>query len=739
MQMGDKHTHEFNFMTEQEVDSYFIDGFEDNSEQDAIDEYNILFADEVEQELEKEALLLTGRSFDELVDDDLSYFNDNARGINKHEYSYIQSVTGDDEITTTDSVVFALTLIVLGPVLTGVKLSRHDLGISTKIGNYAEEYILTPPSREASFDGVLQRHKGRGVPYVLDLIKLKSLNPIRKVSELDLDFESKFSLIHNSASWVHKDWFTKSFHNIAMVMALAIYDFRSAKIFPFLHKTEGGCGGNPPFDSLFTAYAALHHFNKGKATNGIRAIMFESTQVCRGHMSPKKAIALQCMHAVQTLGLASIVSINNELARHDLNNEVERKAFVEFLEGKPSLPDDLLAVQAILEPRDYTLGAAVSHLVDQGLVMTELDVRMYMTQCEKISALKGKEPMEEVLKQSKASIREAKKTAWSLLRRISGRPPAMDGNQMYDWMKVFRDYYTMRSNRSIIRGLSYSDSIKVFPSYKVRDYFVKESLSIRESFVAMLPISMGLKAGFRSYDEQKTLMTADDWIRSAPLCELLSKELPSGIGPDDSRIIRKICLTLKDWSRHKPITFVVISSDLKDMGNPLHEKIVADFLRHDLSIVTMNFEYYLLNCVMAAKKRSPEKKSKARERWRIPHFNERQISYSLPIGIADKLGARIVKDSYFMTIWDRPNINRSYGHVKTMANKVTNLEGGCLTSSALREMNAVGGYAFKCDKTLVDDDIFVKKEKQMKLLEKSRVIVTSTINADRMNNRSNYC
>jgi len=260
--------YEYDFITEDEVENYSTMGFEDDGEQDAIDLYEELFAHEVEQELEKEALLLTGRSFNELVEDDISYFSNEARGINKHEYNYIQSVTGDDEITTTDSVVFALTLIVLGPVLTGVKLSRHDLGISTKIGNYAEEYILTPPSREASFDGVLQRHKGRGVPYVLDLIKLKSLNPIRKVSELDLDFESKFSLIHNSASWVHKDWFTKSFHNIAMVMSLAIYDFRSARIFPFLHKTEGGCGGNPPFDSLFTAYGALHHLIRVKPLMG---------------------------------------------------------------------------------------------------------------------------------------------------------------------------------------------------------------------------------------------------------------------------------------------------------------------------------------------------------------------------------------------------------------------------------------------------------------------------------------
>lgn len=84
-----------------------------------------------------------------------------------------------------------------------MKLSLKDIGISRTIGNYAEGRILVPPTAESSFESVNRRHLREGVPFVLDGVKLKLISPVRKMSQLDLDMESKMRKVSETASWVN--------------------------------------------------------------------------------------------------------------------------------------------------------------------------------------------------------------------------------------------------------------------------------------------------------------------------------------------------------------------------------------------------------------------------------------------------------------------------------------------------------------------------------------------------------
>jgi hypothetical protein len=52
-------------------------------------------------------------------------------------HRYIQSIVGDDEVTTTDASSLGPLVITAATIISGIKLSRHDMGMSKDILNYA--------------------------------------------------------------------------------------------------------------------------------------------------------------------------------------------------------------------------------------------------------------------------------------------------------------------------------------------------------------------------------------------------------------------------------------------------------------------------------------------------------------------------------------------------------------------------------------------------------------------------
>jgi len=682
--------------------------------------YEKLHKQDIVQACKDRSTDITGIKYHELLEK-----NKSKEG-HKTFYHYIQSVVGDDEITTTDVMLFSFLLIIVGPVVTGVKLSEHDIGISSAMGNYAEEWILTPPTKEASFGGVLNRHKGNGIPYVLDLVKLKALNPVRKQSNIEMDFESKFSLVHETASWVNINWFTSTFHDLSMVLAMTVFEFRAARTFPFLYKTEGGCGGRPPYNNLFTVYAALHHFNGGRAISSILQIMHESTLVHTGKMAPKKGIFLQAMHAAQTMGYENINQISTMLKELKLDTPEGRRILEDALAQRDPLPDELDRHKAVLVPTDYTLGAAVAHLVDKGLVMTEMDVRMLMAQTKKIEALKGTIPMGKVIEMEKLEKLAVRKTSWKMMLDLGKdlNVSRYKGPGPNNWFEIMQSYFTMRMDRSLIRGLSYADMITVYPSYIVRDYFVKTSLSIREDFVASMPVSRGYKASFKSQEEQKLLEESQAWIRSDELSSLLKMAIPVGIGPDDSRILRKICMMITKERQTQRLTFVIVSSD-RDMAKDLHEKVCLLYPLKPMDFVTINFEYYVKYFVLLSNRDYPRRYTK----------------YSLPVGkgnvpLTNEIMRQIRRSSKTMTnhsiikLWDFPNINKKFSSVQMHYQSAKMTIGGFFDTKTAKSLNSHGGYAFQSNDEFNKNSCFnVRKDSYMDL-ERARYYYSNNFQRD---------
>ena len=70
----------------------------------------------------------------------------------------IISVTGDDEAITTDSIALCFIHFAAAEIISQIKVSEKDTGVSQMKGNYTERWIFLPPNAEADFSDVNRRH-----------------------------------------------------------------------------------------------------------------------------------------------------------------------------------------------------------------------------------------------------------------------------------------------------------------------------------------------------------------------------------------------------------------------------------------------------------------------------------------------------------------------------------------------------------------------------------------------------
>jgi len=66
----------------------------------------------------------------------------------------IRSMVGDDETVTTNDLMYAILCVVTGPLLARIKISWADVQFNRELYNYAEGWILLPPSRDSDFESV---------------------------------------------------------------------------------------------------------------------------------------------------------------------------------------------------------------------------------------------------------------------------------------------------------------------------------------------------------------------------------------------------------------------------------------------------------------------------------------------------------------------------------------------------------------------------------------------------------
>jgi len=643
---------------------------------------------------------------------------------------YIISVVGDDEHTTTNSVVFGILSICMAVFISGIKLSWKDVGISDLVGNYAEGWLILPPTAESTFEAVNRRSQRSGVAVLLDGVKLKMLSPVRKQSEMEQDLESKFNKLSDIAEWADSSWFTYDYHQMAKILGLVVFDYTSSRTFPFLYKTEGGCGGCPPYNNIDTSISGLFKYTRGKSIRAVLGVMTETGLIHAGEMSPKDSFFLKSAHIAQMGDKAWVefTTAYRTLLENQQLTRVQAKNLVHNLRGS-QLPQEYLDIATEVEMDDATMGVALSYLRDAGYLMTEIDVKMILNKIEKERAVFGTKPISQVIQDLDDSAALFKANHWKVLTELSLNDPTIKGivNNMLHmedetdyhsaaWKTMHRYYKIRTESGSHFSSFMYSDTVKVFKTSDIIRLSNQGSSSLRKDFTH----TEGMERLWRIF-ENDTLAQAEqrerimNWLDSNSLEELLKSPLPDGIGPDDARIYRSFENTFDDTDElvTKPTIFILVSSDkgLARTTDRLLRRKTAEIQTKHPGWTSASFvitrEDYIQLCLAGLQEISSARQPgdglatakaravgrKASER-RISYYNFLLKShYYYPLRLSQQIASQIrsygsrSEDHLFrvVTEYDYPNLERGFETLEFRSdlNVVIKKSGGFLQRESL--------------------------------------------------------
>jgi len=528
------------------------------------------------------------------------------------ELHLIQSVVGDDEHNTTDSYTYGPCIIGFGPMINGIKLSWKDTGISHYVGNYAEGWIITPPSADASFEVVNRRHNRNGVPFTLDTVKVKLLSPVRKQSQLwENDLESKIIHLAEIASWTDKSWFTYDFHQMSIILANAIFDFEDSRSFPFLFKTEGGCGGVPPYGNLDTVYSAMHYYTRGKSRRAIVGVMEEAIAVNLGSLSPKDTFFLRSSHLAN---MGDHVWLKYESAYRTLLERGELTAseandLLAATEGT-TLPADILTFGVEINPDNYVVGSSIAQLRKDGLLMSEIDVKVLLDSRKREQAVMGEKPIGILMNEIRESQVAFKSNHLKTLSEISGRDSTIRESLNARRLMLpdepdttFRDilytYYRLRSeSHALYSSFFYTDTIRVFKTSEISDYIGRSGNQVRADMAKTDTFPDWRRNFLEENSEERHRRTAvGDWFESAPLGDILSQPLPPGIGTDDARIARSVLQVVKDHNPNQMDAFAVILFSGDRQLARTTALLVRPYISTRLAVFSIDKSSYVAMCL----------------------------------------------------------------------------------------------------------------------------------------------
>jgi hypothetical protein len=476
-------------------------------------------------------------------------------------------------------MLFSVLMIIAGIAISNIKVSWKDTGISHTLANFAEGWILSPPSSEASFEACSRRHRGNGVPWVLDVPKLKYISPVRKQSSFELDLESKYIHLAKVARWTHRKWFTYDFHQLCLLLANCVFDFVGGRTFPFLYPEEGGCGGMPPYGNLETAAAHLYRFNRGRSANAILGVMDETVRIHHHEIAPSDGLFVKASHLAQmgdkkwqnfTFAYKSVLktgSYSRAELRDILRGEVQS-----------TLPSEILDHGTEILSTDPIIGSAISQLRAEGLILTELDVKLILENRRRQEAIGGAIPLRDVIADIEEQTRQFKANHWKVLSELS---KGIKADSLYtiaplNWSEdlsnrgaplwnILGGYYSLRSSQTErFTSFQYSDSIRVFKRSDIERYIRKTPSLLRADIAQMIDLP-GIIRNFdtgipQDRDRKKEVF---DWLEGDTLANLLLRPLPPGVGPDDGRIYRSFAARVND-PNIRPINTIIgilVSSD----------------------------------------------------------------------------------------------------------------------------------------------------------------------------------
>lgn len=442
----------------------------------------------------------------------------------------ITSFTGDDQaIAGTNRYVTAIQIAIARFFFPDI-ISIHDTAINNTLGNYTEGYIMFAPHKDSTFPTVARCFSGEGFPLTFDTMKLKQFLPNRKGKFASADLSDKLDQAVKQIEYMNDGWVGKPFGGLMHLIMLSAMNFRESRLFPFLYKTEGGCGGRPPFNNLGTFKSVLHYYKGGRARNGILKIMSETADIQNGLLAPKDGTVSQAMHLAQTgMGLGKISNFFRDPDFKILTPE-EKEELLSGLADKTPIPDDLKRKSVLIEPENKFVGAIVAELRKSGFVMTELDIRMLILGRKKFEALLGDRNMGEVSRELEAE--KEKEKALPLQVLVSSQIDA--AVEQADPDVVAMNYFTSASNRADITGLSYAARLRVFKSADVLQELRINSFGIDDDVIRSMQATNDFSSS-QKYGYEEIRHNAQYKSLKGDLAEILNSPDP-GVGPDDARI-----------------------------------------------------------------------------------------------------------------------------------------------------------------------------------------------------------
>lgn len=443
--------------------------------------------------------------------------------------------------------------------------------------------------------------------FVLDPVKFKDLSCVRKQSNMEEDLASKFNSLAAKAAWTHPSWPTWNMHQFAMILGVEIFDFMKARVFPYLFDTEGGCGGSPPWNNMYTASAAMFRYRSGKAKRGIVGIMSDANRLQRGEIRPEEAFFTKNLNLAMSGDRRwEIIRSKLEQDKHDalLAGEPWEPGIME--EAEATIPPELLEKSTTINPDDAYTGVAVSFLREKGYILTEYDLVMKIENEKRLKALWGPVPMRDI--EDQIELRKSKykdaylETISDLSRKRLNKATSYARDLIEDpfdpgTISIMLFYYRTRVEQALnISSFIYNERIRIFKLDDVESYFNRGNQGIKDRFCQSVG-SYYRPEHRRSIQlpwEQRTFSETEKWLRSDDLRTLLSQPIPAGIGPDDSRIVRDLITALEVESRNYDGFVILIITGDRRLINSAQRILQHNFQSVKIRVVGLRIRDYLV-------------------------------------------------------------------------------------------------------------------------------------------------
>jgi hypothetical protein len=232
---------------------------------------------------------------------------------------------------------------------------------------------------------------------------------------------------------------------------------------------------------------------------------------------------------------------------------------------------ELEALGFEINPEGYLVGSAIGHLREKGYLMTEVDVKLLEQKVQKSQAVYGKIPIGTILLEQEEEARLFKTNNLKILTELYSGDPSIRktvdgklgqiGTDFDSFSVVAEEYYRIRGDLNAkFTSFFYTDNIRVYKTEDVKKHFGIKDPGLAQDFglTGDLPRVRPIVEEYQR--DRETRAIVEEWLESGTLDQVLAAPLPTGIGTDDSRILKRILAEPIDTTC-QGYAFVILTDD----------------------------------------------------------------------------------------------------------------------------------------------------------------------------------